>query len=245
MVVRALVEPLAADDAQAGAVRPAQRRDRLGQRDRLADGRLEVELVVVGQAGDVGLVVGGQGPARGQVDGRQELLLETQAERDDDVAQAAAALDGEGGLDVRADEDAAVRPGNRTLPSIGAASRRSSPRSIVTPSIGSVALRTGGSPSSPATFQTRPVSVGRRGHRGARVGSPSSSSQRSSAGSDRSSPAPSTPSQARPALVEQGDPLLDALERLDDVALEADEDADRVLVGAAPDVVGVARRRSR
>ena len=33
----ALVEPAAADDAQARAVRPAQRRDRLGQLDRLAD----------------------------------------------------------------------------------------------------------------------------------------------------------------------------------------------------------------
>ena len=40
----------AADDAQARAVRAAQRRDRLGQLDRLADRRLEVELVVVGQA---------------------------------------------------------------------------------------------------------------------------------------------------------------------------------------------------
>ena len=50
MVVDALVEPAAADDAQARAVRPAQRRDRLGQLDRLADRRLEVQLVVVGQA---------------------------------------------------------------------------------------------------------------------------------------------------------------------------------------------------
>ena len=42
-----------------------------------------------------------------------------------------------------------------------------------------------------------------------------------------------------PALVEQRDALLDALERLDDVALEPDQDADRVLVGATADLVGV------
>ena len=53
VVVGALVEALAADEAQAGAVRAAERRDRLGQEDRLADGRLEVELVVVGQAEQV------------------------------------------------------------------------------------------------------------------------------------------------------------------------------------------------
>ncbi len=40
--------------------------------------------------------------------------------------------------------------------------------------------------------------------------------------------------------VEQGDALLDALERLDDVALEPDQDTDRVLVGAAADLLGVA-----
>jgi hypothetical protein len=43
-------------------------------------------------------------------------------------------------------------------------------------------------------------------------------------------------------LVEHRDPLLDARERLDEVALEADEDVDRVLVGAPPDLVGVALR---
>ena len=44
------------------------------------------------------------------------------------------------------------------------------------------------------------------------------------------------------ALVEEGDAILDALERLDDVTLEAYEDTDRVLVRPAPDVVGVAVR---
>ena len=44
------------------------------------------------------------------------------------------------------------------------------------------------------------------------------------------------------ALVEERDPLLDALERLDDVALEADQDADGVLVGAAADPFRVSVR---
>src|SRR4051812_42325786 len=47
VVVLAFVEPQPADDAQPGAVRPAQRRDRLCQLDRLTDRRLEVELVMV------------------------------------------------------------------------------------------------------------------------------------------------------------------------------------------------------
>jgi hypothetical protein len=45
--------------------------------------------------------------------------------------------------------------------------------------------------------------------------------------------------QVRPALVEQGDALLDALQRLGYVALEALEDADRVFVRAGPDALGV------
>jgi hypothetical protein len=44
----------------------------------------------------------------------------------------------------------------------------------------------------------------------------------------------------RPPLVEQGDPLLDAAEGLDEVAFEPDEDVDGVLVRAAADAVGVA-----
>ncbi len=43
--------------------------------------------------------------------------------------------------------------------------------------------------------------------------------------------------QGRPPLVEEGDALLDALEGLDDVPLEADEDRCGVLVGTPPDVV--------
>ena len=40
-------------------------------------------------------------------------------------------------------------------------------------------------------------------------------------------------------LVEHRDPLLDALQRLHHVTLEANEHADGVLVGTAPDLVGV------
>ena len=69
VVVGALVEALAADEAQAGAVRAAERGDRLGQEDRLADGRLEVQLVVVGQAEQVVLAGFGldrRGPCGGR-----------------------------------------------------------------------------------------------------------------------------------------------------------------------------------
>ncbi|MFI5225349.1 MAG: hypothetical protein ACHQ3P_01600 [Candidatus Limnocylindrales bacterium] len=43
--------------------------------------------------------------------------------------------------------------------------------------------------------------------------------------------------QGRPPLVEEGDALLDALEGLHDVALEADQDRGGVLVGTPADVV--------
>ena len=41
------------------------------------------------------------------------------------------------------------------------------------------------------------------------------------------------------SLVKERDPLLDALERLHHIALKADQDADRVLVSTAPDLIGV------
>src|SRR4029079_1447684 len=50
VVVRPVLEAFAADRAEAGAVLAAERGNRFGQLDRLADGGLEVELVVVGQA---------------------------------------------------------------------------------------------------------------------------------------------------------------------------------------------------
>ena len=123
----------------------------VGQRDRLADGRLEVELVVVGQPGDVGLVVGRQraGPSSGQR--RKVLLLETDA-RGVDVAQAAAASRARAvSRSARARIPRFVRS-NRTLPSIGAASRgrRRDRRDAPTRSVRSAP---GGSASSPATFR--------------------------------------------------------------------------------------------
>jgi hypothetical protein len=45
--------------------------------------------------------------------------------------------------------------------------------------------------------------------------------------------------QLRPALVEHRDALLDALQCLDDVAFEPDQDAHGVLVGPASNLVGV------
>jgi hypothetical protein len=49
--------------------------------------------------------------------------------------------------------------------------------------------------------------------------------------------------QQRSAFAQQGDAVLDALERLDHITLEADQDADGVFVGAAADLAGVALRR--
>jgi hypothetical protein len=46
-------------------------------------------------------------------------------------------------------------------------------------------------------------------------------------------------SEVRPAGVEEVDALLDALERLDDIALQADQHVDGVLVGAAANLLGV------
>ena len=81
VVVRVVVVPsssgIAADDAQAGAVGAAERRDRLGELDRLADRRLEVELVVIGQAERLGLLArAGDRRAGVDVDRRQGLFLD-------------------------------------------------------------------------------------------------------------------------------------------------------------------------
>src|SRR6266436_10114924 len=52
VVVVALVERQAANDAQTGAVLAIQRRNRQGEHDRLADRLFQVELVMVRQADD-------------------------------------------------------------------------------------------------------------------------------------------------------------------------------------------------
>ena len=50
VVVRAAGQLLTANDAQARAVVPAERRDRLRQNDGISDLALEIQLMVVGQA---------------------------------------------------------------------------------------------------------------------------------------------------------------------------------------------------
>ena len=92
VVVRARGQLLAALGAEAGTIGPAQRRDRLGELDRLADERLELDLVVARQPGDlrlVGLVE--RGPA-GEVDAGQRLLVDVLGDLD---------LDRLGGNDCR------------------------------------------------------------------------------------------------------------------------------------------------
>ena len=134
----AVVEPLAADDAQAGAVRPAERRDRLGQLDRLANRRSR------GRARD------GRSGARRRARRRRRAAAEPVVEVDRragtssssrivdrrlDVAQAAAALGARAPSSRSASrQDPAVRAqrGGRGRRS-ASARRRSSPRSIVTP----------------------------------------------------------------------------------------------------------------
>ena len=104
VVVRVAVAGLvgevgAAGLAEAGAVRPAQRRDGLRERDGVADGRREVELMVVGRAG-------GRRARRRRVDRQaglevdrgQGLLLEVDADGGATAgAQAARAALGERG----------------------------------------------------------------------------------------------------------------------------------------------------
>ena len=64
---------------------------------------------MVGQPGDVGLVVGREGTAGREIERRQVLLLELDGDGLDHVAQAAAALEREGRPQVGRREDAAVR----------------------------------------------------------------------------------------------------------------------------------------
>ena len=70
VVVLALVERQTADGAQTRAIGPVERGDRLGERDRVADGRLEVELVVIGEAQRLRLVAVSSGRPRREVDRR-------------------------------------------------------------------------------------------------------------------------------------------------------------------------------
>ena len=191
VIVGSLVEPAAADDAQAGAIRPAERRDRLGQLDRLADRRLEVELVVV--------VESQRRPARRRsatgCRWRGRATAGTPRWRSTStgttiVAQAAAAFGRERRRQVGRREDPAVGPDQADAaldrfgqPQILAkvdARRRRRRRSRSAP---------GSSARSPATFQVSGPVRWPLGHRGAWDGSPASSLVSSSA----------SPSARRPA----------------------------------------------
>src|SRR6185369_9500267 len=113
VIVDAVHEALAADRAQAGAVRTAERRDRLGELDRLPDGGLEIELVVGSQAERL-VALAGLRPDRGagvDVDRGQCLLLDPDLDRDLDVAKAAGAFGRDRRREVGGDDQAAVRAG--------------------------------------------------------------------------------------------------------------------------------------
>src|SRR3954468_14630530 len=115
MVVRAFVERQATDDAKARAIRSVERRDRLRELDRLANGSLEVELVMVRQPDDALLLLGRvrwERCAGLEVDRGPGLLLELGPDRDVDVAQAARALHRQDGRDVGVDDEASIRAGD-------------------------------------------------------------------------------------------------------------------------------------
>ena len=118
VIVDAVLEPLAADEAQPRAVRAAERGDRLGQLDRLANGCFDVELVMVGQAEKliVAFFTGHDGMTGVEIDRGQCLLLDRDVDRDLDVADTATAFGGEAGVELGDDEEAAVRPREPDMP---------------------------------------------------------------------------------------------------------------------------------
>ena len=163
--------------------------------------------------------------------------------------QAASALPGERRPQAGVGQDAAVRPGQADPTGDGLGELEVSGRSIVASAIVVGPRRhRRASASRPATFQRerRRRSAGRSsapGHvRAGAAGSSASSSQCVvvEAARRRRLVARRRRDAARPPLVEQGDALLDALEGLLRRRLRGPiEDADRVLVGAGADLVGV------
>ena len=202
----------------------------------------EVELVVVGQAQGIGLVVGRRpdGRVARSIDG-QVLLLESDLDRRRQRAAGSARTRRRGAV-VRSavGDDAAVLVGEPDAARDRARrGSRSSGRSTVASAMSIVRVAPTPSPSSPATLMRNGVvGHGRARRRGVlRLVLPVVLVERRRP--RRRRPAVGAGDQRGAAVVEQGDALLDALEGLGDVALEALEDADRVLVGAAPDAVGV------
>jgi len=108
--MRAEIPVRAAQRAEAQAIRPAERDDRRGQLDGLANRRLEVHLVVVREARDLGLEVPVERLPGPDVEAGQELLVEGDVERQADRLKAAAAGIRERGRDLPGDEEAPVGP---------------------------------------------------------------------------------------------------------------------------------------
>ena len=218
-------------------------RDRLGQRDRLADRRLEVQLVVVGQPQRVGLVVGRRAgrrsrgratagtprrsPGRAGSTGRPQAAAALDRERGRQVARRRGCR---GSSAVRRTWPAIGRREDEVLGQVDAARRRRRRSRVGTRRRRRAARRRSRRAARRAGGRSWPERLGR-----VLCPRPPTSGPRPSAGR-----ASSSTTIWRAPLVEHRDPLLDALERLDDVALEADQHADRVLVRAAPDLVGVA-----
>jgi hypothetical protein len=106
------VEIEAALHAEASAVWTADGGDRSRELDGLARERLEVQLVVVGEADD--LRFGGRvEPEPGlQVDEGQDLLVDPGIDRDPQGCQAPRAGVREGGPDAAGHDQTTIRPGN-------------------------------------------------------------------------------------------------------------------------------------
>jgi hypothetical protein len=106
---------LTANDAQAWAVVPAERRDRLCQNDGIADLVLQIELMVVRQAQGIRSVGRLERQAAGQVDAGQSFLVEIDLDRPLDLAQAPGAGLGDCGREPATDEQTPVRPAQPQL----------------------------------------------------------------------------------------------------------------------------------
>ena len=117
VVVGAVLEALAAHRTQPLAGLLAEWRDRLGELDRLAYRRLEVELVMVGKSERLVLLARLRLNRRPgvDVDRGQDLFIERDLDRNLDVDEAAAALGFDRCLEARAYDQAAVRSGEADM----------------------------------------------------------------------------------------------------------------------------------
>ena len=171
-------------------------------------GGLQVELVVVGQAGDIGLVVVASGLPVAEIERGKVLLLEVHRDREFDVAQAAAALEREGGLEVGEGDDPAVG-----VEQADAAVDRSCELEVLAEVDRRVVdlemtLGSRGVAEEPGDVPGEGRARGAdRGHRGVSTGSPASSSQRLSVAVLARRP---VGDQGGAPAVQEGDPVLDA-----------------------------------